>query len=202
MKKAGIIVSYILMLIGAVGFIGGGLVGMKFINYKNEVPLGGIHGFVVDKNGTIYIGLGAYGKVQVYDKNGKFIGNWDVRASGGAFHIDLTEDENILISTARGNRKILYDKEGKVMSINIIENIYTKAEKSWDSFTTQQGEEYEVKGWMFPKVVRISPDNKVIVKQGLFMHLLKAPLPSWLIAAIGVILLYFLAPDKRNKVEK
>lgn len=181
---------------GFTGFLGGGLIAMGIIEYDKEVPLGDIQGIVADNKGHIYLGLGFYGKVQVYDNNGKFIKNWQVGASGGAFNIDLIEDQNILVSTARGNKQILYDQNGKVISKNSIEGVYLETKRSWDSFTPSEGETYEVKGGMFPSIVRTSPDNKVIVKQGLILQLMKGPFPAWLIGVLGMGLNYLLRKDK------
>jgi len=181
---------------GFTGFIGGALITMGIIEYDKEVPLGDIKGIVVDNEGHIYVGLGFYGKVQVYDTNGKFIKNWKVGASGGTFNIDLTDDQNILISTARGDKQILYDKNGKVVSKNSVDNIYSETKRPWDSFATSEGDSYEVKGGMFPSIVRTSPDNKVIVKQGLILQLMKGPFPAWLIGALGMGLNFLLRKDK------
>lgn len=65
MKKIGIIISLLLILIGFTGFIGGALITGGIIDYDKEVPLGDIEGIVIDKEGYIYVGLGFYGKVQV-----------------------------------------------------------------------------------------------------------------------------------------
>jgi len=181
---------------GFTGFIGGALITIGIIEYNKEVPLGDIKGIVVDNEGHIYIGLGFYGKVQVYDTNGKFIKNWEVAASGGSFNINLTEGQNILISTARGEKQILYDKNGKVVSKNSIDNIYSETKRPWNSFVTSEGDSYEVKGGMFPSIIRISPDNKVIVKQGLILQLMKGPFPVWLIGALGMGLNFLLRKDK------
>ncbi len=203
MKKLGTILSLLLILMGFIGFIGGALITMGVIDYDKEVPLGDIKGIVVDNEGHVYIGLGFYGKVQVYDSNGEFINNWVVGASGGTFNIDLTEDQNIIISTARGDRQILYDQNGKVLSKKSIDNIYSETKKPWDRFTTSKGEIYEVKGGMFPKILRTSPDKKVVIKQGLILQLMKGPFPAWLIAALGMGLNFLLRKEKiKEQIKK
>jgi hypothetical protein len=196
MKKIGIILSLLLILFGFIGFISGALITMGVINYEKELPLGDIKGIVVDNKGHIYLGLGFYGKVQVYDTEGEFIKNWKVDASGGTFNIELTEDQDILISTARGNKQLLYDQKGKVLSKNSIDNIYSETKGRWDRFTTIEGETYEIKGGMFPKVIRSSTSSKLIVKQGLILQLMKGPFPAWLIAALGMGLNFLLRKDK------
>ena len=196
MKKIGIILSLLLILIGFIGFIGGGFITMGVINYEKEVPLGDIKGIVVDNEGHIYIGLGFYGKVQVYDTNGEFIKNWKAGASGGTFNIELTEDQNILISTARGDKQILYDQNGNVLSKKSNYNIYSNTKRPRNQFTTDRGETYEVVGGMFPKIIKTSPNNKMIVNQGLLLQIMKGPFPAWLIAALGIGLTFLLRKDK------
>src|SRR6478735_842158 len=123
MKKTVLIIAMFLILIGFTGFVGGLLITTSVIEFTKELPLGDTEGIVVDKFGRIYIGLGFYGKVQVYDNEGHFLRNWKVESSGGSFRIDLTKEQNILIATARGNKQIVYDTNGNILSKTVIDKI-------------------------------------------------------------------------------
>lgn len=199
MKKIGFLLALILILSGFTGFLGGALISSGIINYEKEVPLGGVKGIVVDTTGNIYIGLGFYGKVQVYDNNGVFLKNWNVDASGGTFNIDLTKEQHVLISTARGNKQMLYDQNGTLLSKKTIDNIYNETKNPSDRFSTKTGEIYKVKGGIFPVIQRTSPDDQVIVEQEFLFQLLKGPFPAWFMAAFGVVLILLI--KKKELIE-
>ncbi len=66
MIKIGKFIAFLLLLIGFTGFMGGGLISEGIIDYNRELPLNEIEGIAVDEEENIYVGLGFYGKVQVY----------------------------------------------------------------------------------------------------------------------------------------
>jgi len=51
------------MLVGATGFIGGGLISLRYVDYKSELPLSQVNTIQTDVNGNIYLGLGFYGYI-------------------------------------------------------------------------------------------------------------------------------------------
>lgn len=177
---------------GFTGFIGGSLINMGFIDFNNEVPLGDISGFVVDENGFIYVGLGFYGKVQVYDSHGVFVKNWKVNSIGGAFNIQLSEEQHIIISSTRNDNQTVYTNQGEVISNETIQGVYAMTKTPWDSYTAPDGNNYVVKWWMFPKIIRTEPVEEIIVSQSIIYKVFAGPLPAWLIGAIGLILNFLL----------
>jgi hypothetical protein len=202
MKKTVTIIALLLVLIGFTGFIGGILISTSVIEFTRELPLGDTEGIVVDKFGRIYVGLGFYGKVQVYDNEGHFLRNWKVESSGGSFRIDLTKEQNILIATARGNRQIVYDSIGNILSKIVIDRIYSRRNKQGDIYITDQKGKYEIIGYVFPKIVRTTLEKKNIVDQGLLLKLMNGPLPAWLFAMMGVGLLLLSHKDKISRKTK
>jgi len=53
------------MLVGATGFIGGGLISLRYVDYKSELPLSQVNTIQTDVNGNIYLGLGFYGYILI-----------------------------------------------------------------------------------------------------------------------------------------
>ena len=193
MKKAGRIISTLLIAIGFVGFLSGSY----FYGENNEIPLGDIKGFVVDKNGNIYVGSGFYERVQVYNENGEFIKNWPVEAYGGTFYMDKNKNDEILITTARGDEQILFDVNGVVLSKKEINGLnYGNYETDWRTFTSDKGVKYEIKGSIFQKIVKLNPEHTVI-KQSILLQLIKGPFNVMLLAVIGGIIGY-LSKDKNT----
>jgi hypothetical protein len=192
MKKIGGIISSILVIIGMVGFWSGSY----FFDYNTEIPLGDINGFVVDKENNIYVGSGFYQRVQVYNENGEFIKNWDIDAHGGTFTVNLTDNEEILITTARGDEQIWFDKNGRILSRKKINSeTYEASERDWRTFNTAEDVKYEIKGTLFQKLIRVNPE-KVIINQNLFLQIIKGPINIWLFAVIGAIIGYLWKKKK------
>lgn len=194
MNKIGKFISTILVIIGFVGFLSGSY----FYSVNNEIPLGDIKGFVVDKNKNIYVGCGFYERIKVYNKNGEFIKNWPIEAYGGTFYMDKNENNEILITTARGDEQVLFDVNGVILSKKEINGLnYGNYETDWRTFTSDDGVEYEIKGSLFQKIVQLNPE-KIIISQNIFLQLIKGPFNVWLLAVFGGLIGY-LAKDKNAK---
>jgi hypothetical protein len=198
MKKIVLILSLTLLLIGLTGFVSGFLISLRVVDYHKELPLGQINSFVVDHTGNIYIGLDSYGKIQVYNEAGEFLYNWNVESNGGLFNIDLTKEQNIIVSTARGDKQILYDKQGNIISNKTIKDIYN-INKFDLCFTTQDSSRYCVEDKLFPSIKQTFPDQKTIISQGFLLDVMKCPSPAWEIGVFGMfgIVIFILLKKKR-----
>jgi len=202
MKIIRLLIPLLFVLIGFCGFIGGAFISMGVIEYKGELPLGDIKGIVVDADGFVYVGLGFYGKVQVYDSSGVFVRNWNANSSAGSFNIGITATEKIEISTARGDKRIVYNRNGDIISKNTIDNIYSKTKNTWNKFESENGSRYEISGGMFPEIKMTYPSENVIIKQGFFLQIMKGPFPAWLITAFGMGLLFLLNMVSIQRMQK
>lgn len=194
MRFLALTISYLLI---AIGFSSWFLV-PKFFSNNVEIPLGDIKGFVVDSENNIYFGSGFYERIQVYNKKGEFLKNWNVESFGGTYIIDITKDDKIMITTARGDEEIIYDKNGKVVSrkkVNIIE--YQNEFRDKDNFTTKSGVTYKLKGVFFTKLVSLNPE-KTIIQQNIFLQLLKGPTNSWILMIAGGLLANLLKLKKEK----
>lgn len=67
--------------------------------FNRELPLYGVQG-VVEQNDKIYVGLGVYSRVQIYDLNGKYIGykNTENNSKDFDFGIDSNGDPRIMVT--------------------------------------------------------------------------------------------------------
>ena len=183
------IMGIFLTAFGFFGFVGGFFISSGIIDYDGELPLGHVTSIVVDNRGDIYIGLGFYSKVQVYDSKGNFLRNWQVEAGGGTFAMDLTPEQNILVSVARGRNQILYNQYGIILSRNKIKGDTTETHQfDVTSYKTQEGILYDIKGWVIPKVTRLLPPKQVVIKQNVFLQLIRGPFPAWMWLGIGTAL--------------
>ena len=193
MRTISLIFSYLLIVIGFASWF---LVPNLF-SENNEIPLGDIKGFVVDKQNNIYLGSGFYERVQVYNENGEFIRNWKVESLGGTYSIDISANDNILITSARGREQIEYDKNGKVLSKNEIDILkYQNDFKDKKTFITENGTAYELKGNWVSKLVKKNPE-KTIIKQSIFLQIIKGPTNSWVLGLIGIICVNLISWKKK-----
>lgn len=181
-KKVIYIFSILLMLFGFFGF----LVFTFLYPQGKEVPLNNIKGFVINSCGDVFVGIGGKSRVQVYNKDGVFIRNWHIPSMGKGFSISINEEENICITNV-SDLQVIYTNTGRIIS----ETKKKYISKKKNTFKTKGGEKYEVKGEIFPEIVRVFPDNKVVVKQNHLLQLLRF-LSFWLLLAIGMLLLFTL----------
>jgi len=194
MKTLGLIFSYLLI---AIGFASWFLV-PKFFSNENEIPLGDIKGFVIDSKNNIYFGSGFYERVQVYNQDGEFIKNWKVDSHGGTYIIDIAENDNILITTARGDEQIEYDQNGNVIKRKDVNPLQYELKdfNERESFTTNDGTEYLLNGSFITELIKTNP-KKTIVKQNLFLQIIKGPTNSWILGVIGILFVNLLSRKKK-----
>lgn len=190
-----------MILIGFIGFIGGALISMGFIDIDRELPLGDIQGLATDKDGNIYLGLGFYGYIQKYSNTGKFVGNWKVHYSnGGSFNLAINSD-TLLVKTARGDKVISYDLSGKQTEVRKVDDAYDWKNHKLKSID-ERGNVYEVDGLIVKRITRKSPNEKQaidFISTDIIRNILKGPMPSWLIGFLGIFLSAYDKLPFKNK---
>jgi hypothetical protein len=140
--------------------------------YNVELPLSDAKGIVVSSDGRIFVGLQPYSVIQVYDKNGKFIDNWKVDSEGGAFSLDIDEDDLINVFIYRTNLKQSYETNGKLKSSLKIISIEDSITKNQDSFMLN-GDRYKI----YNKIIssKVKKNNNYIIEQNLVLKSLTYP---------------------------
>lgn len=167
------IFPYIVITIGIIGFVFGIFASSKESEYKDELPLGEIEGLVVDSSDNIYVGLGFYEKIQVYDKDGNFIRNWSIDCMNGSFSIRLTKEQNIEVLVSRSNKRIIFNGHGEILKY--YEAVYEGLNINSKTYIKETGEKYEVRGIFFTQIEKVYPSRNVIVRQNKLFQLFKAP---------------------------
>ena len=200
MKKFLKIIAILLSLFGFCCFVGGALITGGIVHYQGELPLGHVNSIAVDNRGLIYVGLGFYGQIQVYNYSGDFIRHWEVDALGGMFEMDATENNNILVRSYRGHKLLLYNQYGEIISIDTIKTLASNFERSVTTYTTGEGITYKVEGWLFPKIVRFSPLRQTVIKQNIYFQIMQGPFPAWFWLALGTALRFAL--DREDKEDR
>lgn len=166
----------IFMITGVVGFLGAGLSAMGGLNWlpqSFEWPIGYAKGVVATKDHFFMVPHIPSGRIQVYDRNWKFVRGWHVDANGGSFRLKVADSDRLEVITQRGKLLYTFDTEGQQLSLT------TYAPESYSSFVTE-GQPYFV------------PTTPVLL---IFSH----PIYSWFLAAIGLGLYIVADKIKRKK---
>jgi len=166
------------LVVGATGFFGSALSatgGLNWLPESFEWPVGSAQGALAKPDGTIIVPHEPSGRIQIYDGDLSFQRGWFIDAHGGAFRLSPADGNTFYVFTARGNHKYLYDVHGSLLSCGTYPGgDYSKAEHTGE-------------------VVDIPTPFYLMV----FVH----PLASWLVAAIGMVLLFLTGEAHRGKKE-
>src|SRR5205807_781093 len=73
-----------------------------------------VHAIFLDGMGKVYIGDRENDRIQVFDEDGKFLGQW--RDSGAPNGLFLQAGKRMLVADGRGNQVRVLDLNGKVLA--------------------------------------------------------------------------------------
>ncbi len=110
--------SYLLLLIGAAGFVAPSVLASGAIVLPSfyELPAGNVIGAVTGVDGKHIVPLVPSGRVQIYDSQWHFIRGWNVDASQGYFNVRCSPDGIIEVFTARNRRHYSFTQDGRLIS--------------------------------------------------------------------------------------
>jgi hypothetical protein len=114
----GLVASFLLLL-GATGFFGAAFSAMGGLNWlpnSFEWPVGSVDGVVKTREGLYVVPHTSSGRIQIYDREWRFLHGWHVAAGGGVFKLDVNPEGAIVVFTARGNWRYLFTKDGQLIS--------------------------------------------------------------------------------------
>ena len=105
-------------LMGAIGFFGAAFSAVGGLDWLGsfEWPVGRASGVVTLLDGTHVVPHTPTGRIQLYDANRRFLRGWRIDASGGIFTPRVNAEQQIEIDTARGDLRLVYDAQGKLIS--------------------------------------------------------------------------------------
>lgn len=152
-----------------------------------ELPMGEMGNIAVDRAGNIYCASSGYGRIQIYDKYGKFIRGIFVGGGGGKITMDIDDKERLqaYVSKARTlyicNPDGTIEKQKKDVSAGSVNTEVTDNEGNIYSIVTPS---------IYPRVRKTTPDRKesIIVAVPLHLLIFQGPLPTWIILFIGIVL--------------
>jgi len=86
---------------------------VRFSDPKSELPLMPPVSLAVAKEGTFYVGLQWWGRIQLYDADGRFLRGFPIESGGGIFHMGFDDLGKLYAYVARGNTRITFGSDGK-----------------------------------------------------------------------------------------
>mgnify|MGYP007059429708 CR=1 FL=1 len=165
-----------LLAVGATGFFGSALSavgGLNWLPASFEWPVGYVGGAVTTPQNLHVVPHTPSGRIQVYDADWTFRTGWHVDAGAGTFKLLSPSDGQIEVITARGERRIVFDLDGRL----IAENTYRP--KHYEDFP--------------------DPGESAVVPTAPWLWVFAHPAVSWGVAAAGMAILIFTQKPARRK---
>jgi hypothetical protein len=155
------------LAVGAIGFFGSALSstgGLSWLPTSFEWPVGHAKGVVTTADHFFVVPHTPSGRIQIYNRDWKFLRGWHVDGGGGNFRLYITNGSQINVITSRGSWHYVFDLQGALLS----KEHYPQA--TYDSFPVE-GAAY---------TVPTAP----------WLWVFTSPAYSWLAAAVGMLLLF------------
>ncbi len=127
-------------------------------------PLADAQGVVVDSQGHVFVGIGFFSSVQVYDKSGNFLRHFRVESKGGAFQMQLGPADVLEILPYRmQGRVLLYGQNGTFLGEKSISMTECKGRyRRHVGFVDENGRRFILlHSQLWPKVERIEKDGQI-----------------------------------------
>ncbi len=179
-------------LIGLFGFLGGAVVAMagnRLPMRAFEFPLGDVQDLDVDRDGNVVLALGFYGRIQLYDANGRFRRSWSADSRGGPFTVSFQSADRVASYAGRRDSTVLFNLAGD----RVREEAKPAGPKAatWSpSINAPDGSTVTVYRRLFwPRVVREKGGlASVLVAEPWYLRLVEGPVATWLLFAGGGLL--------------
>ncbi|MCL5772783.1 MAG: hypothetical protein M1536_00175 [Firmicutes bacterium] len=191
-------VGIFLEIIGFLGFFRNIVYSGGYNRQSSEAPLKGLDGIAVDDNGRIYCAVQAYGRVQVYDKNGNFIRSCYIDSNEG-FRINVDDKNNLYVNATKSGKYHMYlyyilyvfNKNGELIKQKESDEYTYFKFGNVKKLIDKESNTYEIRSASFyPHIVKIFSDGKevTIVATNFFSWLLMGPPPALYFWGMGMIL--------------
>lgn len=184
--------STTLVVLGAVGFLGGALVALtgsrlplRFV----EFPLGDVQDIAVDAKGNILLALGFYGRIQLYDSQGRFQRSWAADARGGPFTVAFQSADLVASYAGRRDSTVLFNLSGDRVGEGTERPSPERRNRSL-SISAPDGSVLSVHhAFLWPILVREKAGiSSTVVTGPWYLRPVTGPLPTWLLMVFGALL--------------
>jgi hypothetical protein len=184
-------VAAVLVVTGFVGFFGcfACYLLRNRIPASLELPLGDVGAIAVDGRGTIYCSSQGYGRIQEYASDGRFIRGWPLPYKSPRLEVDELDRLHVAV----GYEETVYDRDGRALSHRPCGSRDDKSHSAGPlACKTPSGYAYRARTPnLWPRVVKTDAAGRstVVVNTPFYLWIIGGPLPGWLRAVAGMILL-------------
>jgi hypothetical protein len=177
---------------GAIGFLGGAFVALAgggLSLQSVEFPLGDVQDIAVDSGGNILLALGFYGRIQLYDSQGRFQRGWSARASGGAFTVSFRGADIVASYAVRRGSTLLFDLMGTRLD-DAEEHSFHERLTGAGSIHAPDGGTIIVRSrFLWPTLVHERDGiTSTLVSGPWYWRPFTGPVPTWLLMVVGGLL--------------
>ena len=181
------IISLLFLTIGIVGWF---IPSSNILNNQRlELPNSHPEGLYIDIGGNVFCGSRTYERIQMYDKQAKFVRAFDTdigKGRGGLFTFKV-ENSQLHIHVfgtqskpERIDRIIVYALDGNMILMKDIPSTeyasYTVKNEAYDTF----GNYYVFKGLLYPRVIKkVNENSTVIIRTPFYFWLFQSPFPAF-----------------------
>lgn len=167
-------------------------------------PLSAPNDVVAAANGTIFVALEFYSRIQVYGRNGRFQYGYFVNSDGGLIRLEIGDAGNLRVLPARGEWNYVYDRTGKLLSSSSKPQDHNelglpRSQREWRArgtpFIDRQGRRYLIVSRLWnPRIIREDPtgDREVLIQTPLLLRPFVGPFPCWVMLLCAGLLHQFV----------
>lgn len=166
-KRKAIVLACVVAVLFAYGWAAfvvqglGACGGLSFLGEAFEWPIFFTSGTVEDSLGRRYVPHTRAGRIQVYDSEGNFLRGWFLNTGGGVFKLHVTEDDELEVFIASGDRHLVFAADGSLLR----EGHYP-------------GESYDV--------LPVGPYCEISLTVPWYLFPLTSPVVAWLVVVMGI----------------
>lgn len=153
-----------------------------------EFPNADANAWVRDRSGHIYVGSGAFGRIQKYAADGRFERGWFVDVMGGTYSLSETPAGTILVCGVRTSKSVEFTPDGVLI---------TGSDKPCDYAAVASKRTRDISaGFGIVTVVDKRDARIVSIHSPIVLLPLWSPFVAWLIAVIGGLLGTYARADE------
>ena len=165
MRKIITLISLIIFIFGISSFLFNSSISSGRNTYDGELPITSIQG-IIEKKGKIYVGLGVYNRIQIYDLKGNYISSINIKNYSKDFNFYINDQGNPIVNIIYLRKEPVYNYLQKDGSIYFVESKIPLSISKIDNNGTH-----------------------IIIKQPTHMSLWAGIIIPWMIGAFGILLL-------------
>lgn len=194
-----IIIGVLLILVAVFVVVSGLTLSSGEFEYPFELPLSIVDSIAVDGNQNIYCGSIFYSRIQVYNKNGKYLRGWHVNANQGAFIVRSNEN-SIQVDSFRNQKRFYYNTNGKVLKTEEFQDLNIGYDPSVPQTSDRYGNEYSLNGRLIsPKVEKIESRASItVVHTPWYLNLILFPFPCVVWGLAGLLTCAYIVFWKKS----